>query len=241
MTSDKKPARIIATDETLLGICEELIFDGVVDLNHVDVSNVTKFSNAFSNLQRRSYVRRLAALQYSTSCYEVTQPPARDEVSSRYRLNVDISEWDVSGGIVFNCMFEGVNFGGDISRWSMGRAKNVSRMFSQSTFNGDIAGWDMRSVIDASGMFEWGAFTGDLSSWKLEMVQNADLMFRGTDASWQKALRSDVWWGWTEDEVAMAFGWTRTQASEMKREHLRDMVRGELMDVHGNRKKQKAL
>lgn len=202
--------------------------ESVVDLNHIDVSGVTDFSHLF-----REYFGIRKVLNRMNG----------NRVSAKFcvDMKVDISKWDVSGGIVFNCMFEGVNFGGDISRWSMGRAKNVSRMFSQSTFNGDIAGWDMRSVIDASGMFEWGAFTGDLSSWKLEMVQNADLMFRGTDASWQKALRSDVWWGWTEDEVAMAFGWTRTQASEMKREHLRDMVRGELMDVHGNRKKQKAL
>lgn len=161
MTSDKKPARIIATDETLLGICEELIFDGVVDLNHVDVSNVTKFSNAFSNLQRRSYVRRLAALQYSTSCYEVTQPPARDEVSSRYRLNVDISEWDVSNGKFFVEMFRDTEFHGDISRWNVGNALSVWAMFANCDFVTNLSRWRFLKEVKSNLMFD-GASSDEL-------------------------------------------------------------------------------
>merc|ERR1740124_1553859 len=83
-------------------------------------------------------------------------------------FNQDISEWDVSRGIVFAGMFSAAtSFNQDISNWVVSRGTNFAGMFSGATsFNQDIANWDVSQGTNFENIF-YGAtsFDQDLSQW----------------------------------------------------------------------------
>jgi len=69
-----------------------------------------------------------------------------------------ISQWDVSHGNTFDCMFQDSNINVDLKKWDVSSALTMKNMFSNSLFTGDIRQWDFSSLIvnaqDFTAMFD---------------------------------------------------------------------------------------
>ena len=129
------------------------------DLNHIDVSFVTDFSNVFNMFFWQSDVFTVA--------------------DSR-KINVDISKWDMSNAEELNCMFYSCRgFNCDISEWAMPKAKDFSFMFNAcENFDIDISGWDMSSAEKLDAMFQkCTKFNQPIGKWNTENVESIDHMF----------------------------------------------------------------
>lgn len=97
------------------------------DLNHIDVSKMTRLDNLFTMINGLS------------------------------EFNGNISKWDVSNVTNMSGMFAGSKFTGekgDISNWNVSNVRNMARMFADSKFEGDITKWDTSSAVDLRYMFD---------------------------------------------------------------------------------------
>ena len=138
-----------------------------VDLNYIDVSDITDMSWLFSDFRRIGY--RLEA------------------------FNGDISKWDVSKVSDMLSMFSGAtSFNQDISEWNVARVTNMASMFSGATsFNQDISDWTVSNVTRMDFMFQVAtAFDQDISDWEVGQVTNMTSMFQGA-TSFKQNL--DAW------------------------------------------------
>ena len=121
------------------------------DLNWIDVSQVTDFSNIFSS----------------------------NSNTINQHFNGDISKWDVHNAISMSSMFYQSKFNGDISKWDVHNVTTFDSMFRESLFTGDISNWDVSSVFDMSYMFAECHFNGDISKWNVSHVLEMQYMFSG--------------------------------------------------------------
>lgn len=134
----------------LLNAIDEHYNKGIYDLNDIDVSEITNFSNVFN----------------------------RDKNTGNKNFN--ISDWNVSNGEDFSGMFyECYNFNSDLSNWNVSKGKYFSNMFREcSLFNSDLSKWNVRNAEDFSGMFiGCEKFNRDLSNWKVGNSKNFIGMF----------------------------------------------------------------
>ena len=130
-----------------------------VDLNYIDVSDITDMIYLFSSSTAHGY--------------------------GRQAFNGDISEWDVSKVTNMFSMFQGATtFDQDISDWNVTQVRSMGSMFQDATaFNQDISGWNVTNVANMVGMFLGATmFSQNLDAWG-QRINNALKAFR-----WQGAV-----------------------------------------------------
>ena len=99
--------------------------NNIYDLNDIDVSKITDFDSLFQN----------------------------DENTGN--RDFDVSEWDVSNGENFFCMFGGCkNFNCNLSKWNVSNGEDFYAMFwGCKKFNSDLSNWDIKDGSDTNLMF----------------------------------------------------------------------------------------
>jgi len=129
-----------------------------LDLNDIDVSQITDMSNLFDIMGSNN----------------------RKLVSLSQKGNFNISDWDVSNVTDMSCMFYCSGFNGDISKWDVSNVENMGWMFTGSYFDGDISKWDVSGVENMQMMFNGSKFTsknGNISDWNISNVKNMQNIF----------------------------------------------------------------
>ena len=139
------------TKEELINNIKELLDKGEINLNCIDVSNITDMSGLF---------------------YDI--PYSR-------HIDFDVSGWDVSNVKDMSYMFSNCSkFNCDLSNWDVSKVKNTSGMFkSCENFEGKgLENWDVSNMTNCNYMFDNCInFDCDLSLWDVHKVENAEEMF----------------------------------------------------------------
>ena len=166
---------IVATNDTI----KKIVWDAIqehgskVNLNNVDVSNVTDMKNVFALTGFNGDVS-----EWDVSCVKTME----GMFGGCTKFNGDISCWNVSSVENFTLMFANCrNFNCDLSKWDVDNAKSMVQMFSNChLFNSDLGSWNVSNVTNMLGMFQKCiGFEGKgLNKWNVENVENIDFMFR---------------------------------------------------------------
>jgi len=141
-----------------------------IDLNHIDVSEVTSMSELFERID----------LPIDISKWDVSNVEDMKGMFAYSKFNGDISGWDVSNVENMSEMFRGSKFNGDISKWNVSNVKNTTGMFEKSKFNGDISKWDVSNVKSMNGMFRDSNFNGDILGWDMSKVKRMSGIFKNS-------------------------------------------------------------
>jgi surface protein len=137
-----KPTIIANDREHLLQLIEEEIKvnGNQCDLNHIDVSKVTKMNGlfGFSNSKFNGDI----------SQWDVSNVTDMSSMFLFSEFNGDISKWNVSDVSDMSAMFEQSKFDKDISSWNVSNVENIAGMFCLSKFSKDTSNWKPYKLKD---------------------------------------------------------------------------------------------
>ena len=109
------------------------------DLNDIDTSKITDMSYLFNILPNEQ----------------------------KFKLNINISEWDVSNVKDMSCMFVNcISFNCNISEWDVSNVEDMSSMFAYcSSFNCNISKWNTTNVKNMKNMFQGALLAKNPPAW----------------------------------------------------------------------------
>ena len=108
-------------------------------------------------------------------------------------FNQDISNWNVSNGLLFTSMFYGCLLfnnglppgvsGSGLNNWNMSAATNTDGMFAIcQSFNQSVSSWDVSNVTSMVSMFiDCRLFNQPLSNWERTTIGNTSTLGNVTD------------------------------------------------------------
>lgn len=129
-------------------------FGSNIDLNSMDVSQVTDMSDLFSSWPA-------AGFNGDISKWDVSHVTNMDCMFQHSEFNGDISQWDVSHVTSMKCMFQYSKFNGDISSWDVSHVTNMQWLFYDSAFHGDIFKWNIAPNCKTDWMLDNSKFSAD--------------------------------------------------------------------------------
>lgn len=148
--------------------------NGIIDLNHIDVSDIQDMSNLFKDDKHN----------YDISKWNVSKVKTFESAFENSNFNNDISKWNVSNAVSMKNMFKNNKFfkQKDLNSWNVSKVKDFSGMFEGSVFNGKISKWKFGPhEIDMSSMFKNNKkFNKSVISWNLSNAKTTD-MFNGSE------------------------------------------------------------
>lgn len=157
------------------------IIDQNYDLNDIDVSDITDFSDLFQRFDQPEITPQILADYVSKmdlSLWDVSNGENFKymfmiwtyDANKQNMFNCDISKWDVRNGKDFSYMFKGcANFNQDLSNWNVSNGQYFIGMFYGCTvFESNLNKWNIKNGYAFHEMFE-GCMSGkiDISKWKL--------------------------------------------------------------------------
>lgn len=154
------PTPIVATSTQHLKECVASairIHGPACDLNHIDVSGITDFSEVFSQSPFVGDISR----------WDVRNMRRANSMFFSSAFNGDISNWQTDSLEIAIGMFRLSQFNGDLSRWNTSKLYNTVSMFGTSAFEGDISQWDVSALENCQKMFVGSKCKSDLSPWVL--------------------------------------------------------------------------
>ena len=177
---------VVATDPSHLQtlIRQTLHLNGdASDLNHIDVSDITYFTDTF---------KAFPTFNGDISKWSVGNADTMKCMFKGCAFNGDISNWDVSKVLTMEGMFLDSKFDGDLSRWDVSRVRNMQDMFGKSQFNQNISRWNTSDVRSMAGMFSESKFNQPIGDWDVRQVQLFGMMFaeskfNGDISNWNTA------------------------------------------------------
>ena len=174
----KKPSMIKATDDTIFGIVDEEIekLGRDADLNHIDVSKVTKMCSIIGGLY--------------CGLFEARRGNGKRETS----FCGDVSKWNVSKVKKMSFMFDScVDFNCDLSEWDVSNVEQMNKAFYEcKKFNCDISKWDVRNCLMFTRTFKNTSLFCDLSGWEPIDNQHEGVLY-GTPMYSKHEMWPDRW------------------------------------------------
>lgn len=172
---DKKHYDIIANDSNIYNIVHEAIkkHGPNVDLNNIDVSQVTYMGSLFS-------VTGFAGDVSQWDVSNVTNMFCMFDGCAKF--NGYLNDWNVKNVKNMACMFINCrNFNSPLNNWEVSSVEDMNKMFlGCHMFDQDLTGWNVKNVKNMGSMFaKCIKFKGKgVGSWNMKNVENIEYMFR---------------------------------------------------------------
>ena len=138
------------------------------DLNHLDVSGVSDFSEVFLGFP---------TFNGNISRWDVSGATTMESMFENSQFNGDLSRWDVSQVRSMEHMFSNSKFNQSLAAWDVGRVLTMHGMFQNSPFNQPIEDWNVGNVLRFTAMFAKSKFAQPLAKWRPEKAVDFGFMF----------------------------------------------------------------
>lgn len=138
-------------------------------LNWLNVSEVTDFSNAFYGLQYNGDISK----------WDMSNATNINSMFMYSNFSGDISEWNMTSVQNADFLFAYSTFNSDVSKWSMPNLKSIKYLFyNNNIFNFNISGWCPQRIRYAKNAFpEKQIFKDSIKTWNFSSCKDIDELF----------------------------------------------------------------